>query len=61
MPPADNSAQASVATMVMGRLLLAAFGLGSLAFLIAIDRPQWFHIHPANGVAAAPPHAARPL
>lgn len=34
-------------------LSLLAFGLALLAFLIAIDRPQWFVLRPASGTAAA--------
>ena len=34
-------------------LLLLTFGLAVLAFLVAIDRPHWFHIRPMTGTAAA--------
>lgn len=34
-------------------LSLLGFGLALLAFLIAIDRPQWFVLRPASGTAAA--------
>ncbi len=37
---------------------LLLFGLGTLAFLIAIDRPEWFHLRPGSGTAAAMSHAA---
>ncbi|HEX7822206.1 MAG TPA: hypothetical protein VF463_16475 [Sphingobium sp.] len=33
--------------------MLLSFGLGILAFLIAIDRPEWFTLRPASGTAAA--------
>lgn len=39
-------------------IALLLFGLGTLAFLIAIDRPEWFHLRPASGTAAAMSHAA---
>lgn len=39
-------------------IALLLFGLATLAFLIAIDRPQWFHLRPASGTAAAMSHAA---
>ncbi|WP_010545712.1 hypothetical protein [Sphingomonas elodea] len=41
-------------------IALLLFGLGTLAFLIAIDRPEWFHLRPASGTAAAMSHAAAP-
>lgn len=41
-----------------GSMALLAFGLSVLAFLIAIDRPHWFDLRPASGVAAAMSHAA---
>jgi len=39
-------------------LLMLAFGLSVLAFLIAIDRPEWFHVRPATGTAAAMANAS---
>jgi hypothetical protein len=39
-------------------IALLLFGLGTLAFLIAIDRPEWFHLRPASGTAAAMSHAS---
>jgi hypothetical protein len=39
-------------------IALLLFGLGTLAFLIAIDRPEWFHLRPASGAAEAMSHAA---
>ncbi|RSV36800.1 hypothetical protein CA234_17945 [Sphingomonas sp. ABOLE] len=41
-------------------IALLLFGLCTLAFLIAIDRPEWFHLRPASGTAAAMSHAASP-
>lgn len=34
-------------------LFILCFGLGLLAFLIAIDRPHWFQLRPMSGVAKA--------
>ena len=34
-------------------LIMLAFGLATLAFLIAIDRPEWFELRPVSGTAAA--------
>ncbi len=34
------------------------FGLTVLAFLTAIDRPEWFHLKPATGTAAAMVYAS---
>lgn len=48
-----NRLQSLAATAMM-----LAFGLGTLAFLIAIDRPEWFHIRPASGTAMALSHAS---
>lgn len=39
-------------------IALLLFGLSTLAFLIAIDRADWFHLRPASGTAAAMSHAA---
>jgi hypothetical protein len=48
--PNFASAKAS-ATMLL-------FGLAILAFLVAIDRPEWFHLRPASGTAVAMANAA---
>lgn len=39
-------------------LLILAFALAALAFLVAIDRGHWFRLRPASGTAAAMAHAA---
>ena len=39
-------------------LMMLAFGLTILAFLVAIDRPHWFKIHPVSGAAAAMSNAS---
>jgi len=47
---------------VLGSLVMLTFALGVLAFLIAVDHADWFHIRPATGTAAAMSNAAdRPL
>ncbi|HEX7854312.1 MAG TPA: hypothetical protein VF503_11510 [Sphingobium sp.] len=43
---------------LLGSLMLLAFGLSVLAFLVVIDRPQWFELRPASGVASAISQAA---
>jgi hypothetical protein len=43
----------SVAQQVRASLFMLAFGLSTLAFLIAIDRPEWFEVRPVSGSAAA--------
>jgi hypothetical protein len=43
---------------VWGRVALLVFGLSILAFLTAIDRPEWFHLKPATGTAAAMVYAS---
>ncbi len=41
-----------------GRIALLMFGLTVLAFLTAIDRPEWFRLKPATGTAAAMVYAS---
>ena len=41
-----------------GRLALLMFGLTVLAFLTAIDRPEWLRLKPATGTAAAMVYAS---
>jgi len=52
-----------VARQRLRRLLpsfgIVGFGLGCLAFLVAIDRPHWFELRPATGTATALSHAAQ--
>lgn len=38
---------------LLGNGLLFLFGCGVLAFLVAIDRPNWFSIRPATGTSIA--------
>ena len=39
-------------------LFALVFGLVALGFLTAIDHPDWFHIRPVSGTAAAMANAA---
>ncbi|MCE7795537.1 hypothetical protein LWE61_03085 [Sphingobium sufflavum] len=41
-----------------GSLMLLSFGLAMLAYLIAIDRPEWFSLRPVSGTAAAMSNAS---
>lgn len=50
----------SLIESIRASLLMLGFGLSVLAFLIAIDRPEWFHLRPATGTAAAMAHASAP-
>ncbi|KTF70194.1 MULTISPECIES: hypothetical protein [unclassified Sphingomonas] len=53
-----NDDDRTVLERLRSSVALLLFGLGTLAFLIAIDRPEWFHLRPASGTAAAMSHAA---
>lgn len=55
--PADPREKTLVET-VRASLIMLCFGLGVLAFLVAIDRPEWFHIRPVSGTAAAMSNAS---
>lgn len=50
----------SMIESIRASLLMLGFGLSVLAFLIAIDRPEWFHLRPATGTAAAMANASAP-
>ena len=60
MPPHDNHGPRAATEWLRSSLAMLAFGLGILAFLVAIDRPEWFHIRPATGTATAMSAAANP-
>jgi len=55
---AKANADDSAPSPLWGRLALLLFGLTVLAFLTAIDRPEWFHVKPASGTAAAMAYAS---
>ncbi len=43
---------------VRATLMMLAFGLAILAFLISIDHPEWFRLRPMTGTAIAMSHAS---
>jgi hypothetical protein len=58
----SNPEPGDMLSTVRASFLMLMFGLGILTFLVAIDRPEWFHIRPASGTAAAMANAAaRPV
>ena len=59
MQPNDNEKK-PLFEQLRASLCLLAFGLCTLAFLIAIDRPEWFELRPASGTAAAMSNAGTP-
>lgn len=58
MNSSNSRSAKGVVESLRATLALLAFGLGTLAFLITIDHPEWFHIRPATGTAVAMSHAA---
>ena len=50
--------KASFIDRAIGSIVVLAVGIGSLAFLVAIDRPHWFELRPVSGAAAAMANAA---
>jgi len=50
--PNDDNRHAPHDTL-RGSLMFLMFGISMLAFLIAIDRPEWFVLKPATGTAVA--------
>jgi hypothetical protein len=48
----------AVGEQMRAALIMLCFGFGVLAFLVAIDRPEWFHIQPGTATAAAMVRAA---
>ena len=53
MNQSDNQDRRTSIGKAAASLLLLSFGLGCLAFLIAIDRADWFALRPASGAALA--------
>ena len=49
----DHKRNSKASESFRSTLFVLCFGVGLLAFLIAIDRPHWFSLHPATGVAKA--------
>lgn len=58
MNRSNDETKNGVFESVKASMIMLSFGLGTLAFLISIDRPEWFHIHPASGIAAAMSNAS---
>jgi hypothetical protein len=56
----DGHDRKTLLDTLRGTLAVLLFGVGALAFLIAIDRPEWFNLRPASGTAAAMSHASQP-
>ena len=56
----DDKEKKPLFEQLRASLFLLAFGLCTLAFLIAIDRPEWFELRPASGTAAAMSNAGTP-
>jgi hypothetical protein len=57
----DHETQSKTAReSIRATVLWLAFGIGVLAFLIAIGRPEWFHLRPASGTALALSLASQP-
>ena len=52
MRPDDDNNRSKLETLCLS-LSMLAFGLGVLAYLIAIDRAEWFNLRPASGTATA--------
>jgi hypothetical protein len=58
MPYDDPSNVTRLLETVRASLIMLAFGVAVLVFLIAIERPQWFHIQPGTSTALAISKAA---
>ncbi|WP_206243372.1 hypothetical protein [Novosphingobium terrae] len=56
-PDPRQQASNEASLRLKGTMALLGVGLAILAFLVAIDRPQWFHIRPATGTSLALSHA----
>lgn len=56
----DDDRWTSYPHSLKSSLVVFCFGIGLLAFLIAIDRPHWFRLRPMMGVAQAMALAGEP-
>ncbi|WP_088190934.1 hypothetical protein [Sphingobium sp. Z007] len=54
----DHKNRRTMIEKAAGSFMLLSFGLASLAYLIAIDRADWFAVRPASGVAQAMANAS---
>lgn len=53
MQKSDDQDRRKSLESVRSSLGMLAFGFFMLAFLVAIDRPEWFNLRPVSGTAAA--------
>lgn len=55
MHPSDDDREhtGGLPQSLRASLMMLTFGLVILAYLVAIDHPEWFHIRPVSGAAAA--------
>ena len=58
MRDSDGRMNRAALERLIGSLMLLSFGCLMLAYLIAIDRTEWFSLRPASGTAAAMSNAA---
>lgn len=58
MAKLSRDRESSLLVRARASLIMLCLGLGILAYLIVIDRREWFHIRPGSGSAAAMAHAA---
>ena len=49
----DRGTAEGIPQSLRASLMMLTFGLVILAYLVAIDHPEWFHIRPVSGAAAA--------
>lgn len=49
----DKDSKAERLHSLLSSLAFFCFGVALLIFLVAIDRPHWFSLRPASGVAQA--------
>lgn len=58
MNQTDPKTRRTMIEKAAASFMLLCFGLGSLAYLIAIDRADWFAVRPASGAALAMANAS---
>lgn len=58
MPRSDHHDRKTLRTTLRSSLMMLAFGFFILAYLVSIDRPEWFRLRPASGTAVAMAHAS---
>lgn len=60
MPDISEAERNRSRESLVGTLLLLLFGCSVLAFLVAVDRAEWFAIRPATGTSVAMSQASVP-